>query len=98
MNVYIFLRQILAHIGTECSLGSSGEWRRRRVEGDRQPSGESPDVGLLSRQARAPLGVCVPTSTSDALQQPLLRFGHGERAAGEKGDILGYEKTAEKRP
>lgn len=54
-------------------------------------------MGLLSRQARAPLGVCVPTSTSFALQQPLLRFGHGEQAAREK-NTLGYKnlKTDDK--
>lgn len=48
-------------------------------------------MGLLSRQARAPLGVCVPTSTSFALQQPLLWFGHGEQAARREKDTLGYE-------
>lgn len=55
-------------------------------------------MGPLSRQARAPLGVCVPTSTSFPLQQPLLRFGHGEGAVGREKDTLGYEnlKTADK--
>lgn len=70
--------------------GEHGEWRRRVK---RRPSAqqEPPDVGLLSRQARAPLGVCVPTSTSFALQQPLLWFGHGEQAARREKDTLGYE-------
>lgn len=60
-----------------CSVLSREWWWRRRAGGRLLAQRESPDVGLLSWQAWAPLGVCVPTTTSFALQQPLLRSGYG---------------------
>lgn len=85
-----------------CSVLSREWWwrrRRRRAGGRLLAQWEAPDVGLLSWQAWAPLGVCMPTTTSLTEQQPLLWSGFGvwtENRARER-EILDHKNEKNKK-